>query len=543
MLHTKTSKFILAVLLIAVGFTACKKDPFTEKDAIAAQSTLLQQMYSYQIQIAQINAAASRSSDSAKIAIQVLVNSGATSLAILQAQQNLAYLMQQYQNSIAAYKYQDSINNVYSFASSKFYDSLNNSTYGASLKKNYSIQVVDYVTATPVSGATVSVLPYNSPSIVTATTDANGTAQFTGLIVDPNANFYISKTNYATTLIKRSTIDGGTVPKLWNNGNAQNTVTGSVTADLDYTNGDALEGVSGQLITYSTSIALNQTSNIAQTFQFATVSDVNGNYSIKLPDASSYTVVIANQINAVQKMFVNYYNGENTYKVLPRLDSVPSVLQLNAGSFTTPPTVYGYYFSLPADSLLGSNLYIGFKAAGNDPLLNGLNLFNKAASGNDSIGIYLSVGYGGSYQFNNNANNTYVLNDPSYWYSIRHNWSPSINTNDTLPVTMVNLSPISFITTAPNIKAYLSGGKVQSISLNHDNSNNVIAGSSGTFAHSNLYTASNRFAIQNLAGVRPTPVGASYGSASQTVTTVKGGQTTIINYDYGFVYSRAKTVN
>ena len=76
MLHSKISKFILSILLIAVSFTACQKDPFTEKDALAAQSTLLQQMYSYQAQIATINAAASRSHDSALIAIQNLQNSG-----------------------------------------------------------------------------------------------------------------------------------------------------------------------------------------------------------------------------------------------------------------------------------------------------------------------------------------------------------------------------------------------------------------------------------------------------------------------------------
>ncbi len=45
MLHSKLIKSIAAVMLVMGIFTACKKDAFSEKDAIAAQTTLLQMRY------------------------------------------------------------------------------------------------------------------------------------------------------------------------------------------------------------------------------------------------------------------------------------------------------------------------------------------------------------------------------------------------------------------------------------------------------------------------------------------------------------------
>ncbi|MEO7531960.1 MAG: hypothetical protein ABIS69_11130, partial [Sediminibacterium sp.] len=109
MLHSKVIKSIAAIMLVMGIFTACKKDAFSEKDAIAAQTTLLQTKFSYDLAIKQIDLQIQRSGDSAKIVIQNLVNSGASALEILKQTNALAQILQNQTNLLAAYRYQDSL--------------------------------------------------------------------------------------------------------------------------------------------------------------------------------------------------------------------------------------------------------------------------------------------------------------------------------------------------------------------------------------------------------------------------------------------------
>ena len=110
---------ILVVAVAAFSITGCKKDPFNEKDAIAAQKDLLQMKYGYELQIAGINLQIQRVGDSARIAIQNLINKGATDLEILQAKNKLAQSLQDLQNQMVLYRLSDSL----SRASSLFNDS------------------------------------------------------------------------------------------------------------------------------------------------------------------------------------------------------------------------------------------------------------------------------------------------------------------------------------------------------------------------------------------------------------------------------------
>ncbi|MGL1204037.1 hypothetical protein ACSTK0_23990, partial [Vibrio parahaemolyticus] len=75
---------------------------------------------------------------------------------------------------------------------------------------------------------------------------------------------------------RASNISNGASVALWNSGTAQNTVQGQIVADLDLTNGDAVEGVSGQLVTFSLTYTYN---GVSQTVQFPVITDANGNYS------------------------------------------------------------------------------------------------------------------------------------------------------------------------------------------------------------------------------------------------------------------------
>lgn len=559
MFKSNLLKLTAAFLIIAVTFAACKKDPFTEKDAIAAQSTLLQQKYSYDLQIAQISAAASRSHDSALIVIQTLQNSGASALAVLQAQQNMAYLMQQYQNNVAIYKLQDSIakgtaatsqNN--SIALQKFYDSLqaarNNATAMANLKKNYSFKVTDLTTSKAISGAIVSAFSYVTNSIITATTDANGVAMFTGAIFDPSAYYYVNSNGYAFSsgLINTTTF----TPQLWNTANASNTVNGQITADLDLTNGSIVEGVAGQLVTFSTYNPGSQ-----QNFQFPITTDVNGNYSIKLPDnIYSYTVNTSGTITANQKMFVRYFQGnENPTTSIPRIDSVSTTLSLNttyaqtfsngglSNTVSVPsffgPNVSAFYISLPKDTL-GNNVIIA----------------QQFTSQYFGFGSVLATGALKSTQ----TDSLNFLNlSPSLITNQKYNYRihPYDATNDVLTCTLVDLTG-NILKNSPSILATVdrNTGKIINFTFAAPSPYPLlgqptysatqapfVGGMYGLFV--NRWDNYSRVLDGNMVGNRPYSFTQNVRNNNSSVA-LQGGITTTINFDYiynGSFFNRAKS--
>lgn len=527
---------IITLSCIVFSISSCKKDPFSEKDAIAAQQQLLQLKYSYELQISGINLQIQRVSDSAKIAIQLLINKGMTDLELLQAKNKLAQSLQDLQNQMALYKYQDSL----SRASSVFKDSL--TQFGPTMRKNYNIIVNDFVTNTPIAGATVRVLPYNSPTIVSATTDANGVAQFVGIVVDPNALFYVTRTGFATTMVKRSNIDANANVSLWNTGNTNDVVSGRMVADLDLTNVNDVEGLAGQLVTFTNTDVYN---GQQQTIQFSTVTDANGNYSIGLPDiktSSFWNVVTPDRIKASQKVYLNYFADENPLTVLPRIDSVGVTFQKS-----TPATgsqirygltsainssVRAYYLRLPKDSL------------GNQVILTSVNggfISFSLIPGNDSIAAITSL-QNGNFSINNGNVGSSVL-DASHQYPKKR---------DTLDVSFVPMAK-DWMVTSPVLKAYINeDGKIFKIDYPR-NANQTIryngAGVNGKFKNTFIQSpdfGSNSFTIQNLNGVRNWPSNASANMISINSTLISaadlnGGRRVTLNFDYLFasVYDRS----
>lgn len=569
MLHKFHSKITLLITAVVIIFTACKKDPFSEKDALAAQQSLLQTQMSFQVQIAQINAAASRSHDSALIAIQVLQNSGASALAVLQAQQQMAYLMQQYQNQIAMYKMQDSL----ARATSKFNDSLtaarNSQNTLNALKANYVVRVNDFVTGQPVASANVSVFSYNVNAIVSATTDANGIANFSQIIVDPNAYFYISKVNYSTAFTRASNISNGASVALWNSGTAQNTVQGQIVADLDLTNGDAVEGVSGQLVTFSLTYTYN---GVSQTVQFPVITDANGNYSAKLPDAPNglnYIATTQQQITVNQKMFVHLVGGQNIQTTLPHIDSIPTTLSIsnsygsifnfNNVNYLTPN--YGgfpiqaqmaYYYSMPND-VNGKQVWAGTTT----PVFNGTsyggfypNFFTTAfATGNTNpLLIQDTINYASAISIvglDNGVGQLYTnsFNDPNFTYKPSGGTAPSA-----VPVTLVDLTGGNIVKNAPNLIAKIisANGRINYVS-NADTTytpsgssspiTQALPGSGGKLA---IRSATNRLIDKNVFGVRTSAfANAALSSNAVTIFGISGGVTKTFNFDYSSLVSRA----
>lgn len=520
---------IITLSCIVFSISSCKKDPFSEKDAIAAQQQLLQLKYSYELQISGINLQIQRVSDSAKIAIQLLINKGMTDLELLQAKNKLAQSLQDLQNQMALYKYQDSL----SRASSVFKDSL--TQFGPTMRKNYNIIVNDFVTNTPIAGATVRVLPYNSPTIVSATTDANGVAQFVGIVVDPNALFYVTRTGFATTMVKRSNIDANANVSLWNTGNTNDVVSGRMVADLDLTNVNDVEGLAGQLVTFTNTDVYN---GQQQTIQFSTVTDANGNYSIGLPDiktSSFWNVVTPDRIKASQKVYLNYFTDENPLTVLPRIDSVGVTFQ-KATTATGSHVRYGvnstfintslraYYLRLPKDSL------------GNQVILTTVNggfISFPLVQGNDSLAGIVNL-QNGFFSINNGNVGNSVL-DPSHQYPKKR---------DTLDVSFVPMAR-DWMVVSPVLKAYINeDGKIFKIDYPRNANQTIRYNGSGvngkfknTFTQSLDFGAPSTFAIQNLSGVRNWPANTSANMISINSTIISsadlnGGRRVTLNFDY-----------
>lgn len=375
LLLSKAMKPITAILLVAAIFSACKKDAFSEKDAIAAQTTLLTQKFSYDLAIKQIDLQIQRSGDSAKIVIQNLINSGATALEVLKQTNILAQIMQNQANTLAQLKFADSLarntavlTDQIKKAHELWTDSVNkanaNATAKLQLQHNYAVTVLDYNGRSPIANASVSVLPYGTTTMATATTDANGIAKFDGLIVDPAANFVISAPNYGSVLFQESnfaflglalqtsgslsvqTSSKSTTISLYNAATNRNTINGSILGDLDLTNGDIVEGIAGQLLTFSSSgqLSLN---GVTAVYQFATLSDANGKFSIKLPDGPFVTSYP--NIKVQQKLFVNAWQDEDASSAVPRIDSVGTTLSATAGFNISAGSAAGYYLQFPDD--------------------------------------------------------------------------------------------------------------------------------------------------------------------------------------------------
>jgi hypothetical protein len=564
MLRKKLLHVVTIFFLVVITATSCKKDLFNEKDAIAAQTDLLNLKYAkdadliklkfsndlilknIDVQIKNIDLQIQRVSDSAQFALlrlgTTLRFSADSAMERIRQANALAQILQSYQNQRLLALQADSLaRNMSTFynnqqkANNLWYDSLyraqrfyNDSvtlaqTDAAAAKaaieaskailramtKDYSVTVIDNFN-TIVEGATVSVYPYGSTTLLTAKTDSRGVARFTGIIVDPAAQFAISGTGYAGYLLQeRYFTDLGKVPVKEgtlnyerthrgtratmidlvseNAANAQilattNTISGSVKGNLDLTNGGLLEAVGGHMVTFSANMTIKYLGEDLQgTYTISALSDkTTGMFSVKVPDGT-WTASYDKTIEADQKLFVKAWSDEDVTKAVPSIRTIGATLALT-GSSIEKGTGIGYYLKIAKDSITGREVIVsdystttGAKIEPYDNdytntsntntgffenLLLGLNPRTDSLNYNASLPTrwFFSNTTQGNVAYLNNNNVDHYVDKSVRWSRAKR---------DTIDLTLVSLVS-GWIQTAPLLKATTRGGL--------DDNNNLIGG-------------------------------------------------------------------
>ena len=498
-----TANFMLFVLLGAVLFvTSCKKDPFSEKDALQAQKELLAQKFGYDLAIANVSLQIQRAGDSARIAIQNLVNSGATALERERLASALALKLADYNHLLNELRAKDSLNRIQAYVES----------IGG--VRSYQIRVVDFSTKAPINGATVKVLPWGASAFASVKTNSDGIAIMNNVIIDPQAIFYANDENTgvtsATTMVRREALSGlvaGTGnPTIevyrFSTATGTNTISGSLRHTADLTTGALGNAGAGRTVTatYTLSTTGGATGPnggipaFEVKWERTAVTGTTGAYSIAVPKLNSTWVISipsTTSYSALQKMYVNYADGENPLTTVPRLDS--ATLTFSLGGSSNSPFVSGYYFKLKADSMSGSPVYLTDKAlrpdnyywsttnvttgaVTNSPniltgvssnfmtgLIGSLSLDVRAADGTtvDTLAKHFSYSVA-----NMNINNGW--GNQFYQYPIRLDSTTTPGTvfaiQDTIPVEFVNLTSNGLMSQTPELVAIISNtGKLLTI--------------------------------------------------------------------------------
>jgi hypothetical protein len=656
MLRKKLLHVVTIFFLVVITATSCKKDLFNEKDAIAAQTDLLNLKYAkdadliklkfsndlilknIDVQIKNIDLQIQRVSDSAQLAMLRLGTSlrftADSSMERIRQANQLAQILQSYQNQRLLALQADSLaRNMQTFytnqqnSQNRFYDSLSKArrlyddsvtlaqTNAAAAKaaieaskailramtKDYSVTVVDNFN-TIVVGATVSVFPYGSTTLRTATTDSRGVARFTGLIVDPAAMFAISGTGYAGFLRQERYFETlGTVPvtegtltyERTHRGTraimidlvseiaeeakilaTTNTINGSVKGNLDLTNGGLLEAVGGQMVTFTANITTKYYGEDYEgTYTISAMSDkTTGNFSVKVPDAT-WTASYPKTIDVDQKLFVKAWSDEDVTKAVPSIRTIGATLALNnIGTNISSGNGIGYYLKIAKDSITAREVIVsdyttpsGVKIA---PYAFDLTNTSSSSTGffeNLRLGLNPrtdSLDYNGQpgWFFNNSTHIMYLNNnDIDHMEDKSVRWSRA--KRDTIDLTLVSLVS-GWIQTAPFLKATTFGGltgndavyngMLDKLMLSSRNIGTVasptyqpISGAGGKFNNSAMYDNNGYSLFTNVNGVSPgylqslAPSGPA-PVVNGTTLTVSKKVTVYLPIEYRNTISRAK---
>jgi hypothetical protein len=463
------------------------------------------------------------------------------------------------------------------------------------MTKDYSITVIDNFN-TLVVGATVSVFPYGSTTLRTATTDSRGVARFTGLIVDPAAHFAISGTGYAGYLLQeRYFTDLGKVPVTEgtltyerthkgtravmidlfseNASNAQilattNTINGSVKGNLDLTNGGLLEAAGGQMVTFTSTLTVKYLGeNLQGTYTISALSDkTTGIFSVKVPDGT-WAASYPKTIDVDQKLFVNAWSDEDVTKAVPSIRTIGASLALTGtGTNISSGNGIGYYLKIAKDSITAREVIVTnySTTSGSKLAPYAFNLTNTSSS---STGFFENLLLGLNPRtdsldyhtqtdnfFDNSRNVVYLNNnDIDHMADKSVRWTRA--KNDTIDLTLVSLVS-GWIQTAPLLKATTTGGTnagiLDKFMLSSKNMGTGVTrdyrplpGAGGKFNNSAMYdkdgnslftnvTASSPGYLQNLA-----PSG-TVTSVNATSFTLSAKGTVYLPIEYTNTISRAK---
>lgn len=536
MLHFKAIKSITAILLVVAIFTACKKDAFNEKDAIAAQTTLLQQKYDQEVKLEQLK------------------QSGATALAQLQynftLQINAAQARLGDSLSRAYQRYLDSLTRL----NSKYNDSINRSD---SHRRDIVILVRDQVTLQPVSGATVTV-PTLINSVLQVTTDANGIATFPAAgnvnVANP-ASALVTKTGYGSgstfhTITGSGTVVGTATITIWNQKNNRNTIKGTVSIQTNFVNPSA-EFAPGKLVNVFANVIVNGQS---QRFDWSSLTDAGGNYSISVPDLPSGSFNFShNTFDTTAKLAINGF--------VPDVDSIPSIQSVPATYYlgTQVNGTTGSLIQEPANAIFGIPFSVARYHAVTPLDSNGRafyfrNLTINTYNNNNVITGFLGTSFGPSSIATIDANGNYTYSGFVPRFS-----GTSNTTLDSLPARLVDVmnNADGYWTRAPLLNVFIAPGPNKSVtSVNNPASNNP-------FTYSTSFTVNTKRAANQSANNNYDPAAWGLVSSNVALTTfvqnkgivlisstnansysgstnsfftsvsVSGGQTAVLNLTYG----------
>jgi hypothetical protein len=312
----KKFRFILLCATIGVmtaGLTGCTKSVYDEKQALEAQQTLLQFKYAEETKL------------------ELLRQSGA--------------------NALEQLKYQFSVRTLIAGDSIK----------DASLRKrDIVILVKDPITDKPIAGATVTI-PTLTGTVLTYTSDSLGFAYFPAsknTNVPYPASAIVSKTGYASGSVSNAILGtaagvldavvsgksfssyypyyydnaednkgayaGTRTIYILNTTTSPNKVMGKVYIETDLTN-SAPEFASKALVSVFTNFNGESNGGQSQKFEWSTITDSVGNYSISLPDLATDLKFSYTSIDATSKLFVQGY--------VPGFDTLPSVKTIPANFY------------------------------------------------------------------------------------------------------------------------------------------------------------------------------------------------------------------
>lgn len=308
----KKFRFILLCATIGVmtaGLTGCTKSVYDEKQALEAQQTLLQFKYAEETKL------------------ELLRQSGA--------------------NALEQLKYQFSVRTLVA----------GDSIRDASLRKrDIVILVKDPISDKPIAGATVTI-PTLTGTVLTYTSDSLGFAYFPAsknTNVPYPASAIVSRTGFASgsvanaiyglsTAVLDATASTYTGAYYYNNINTQlganagvrtiyilntatspNKVMGKVYIETDLTNSEP-EFASKALVSVFTNFNYESNGGQSQKFEWSTITDSVGNYSISLPDLATDLKFSYTSIDATSKLFIQGY--------VPGFDTLPSVKTIPANFY------------------------------------------------------------------------------------------------------------------------------------------------------------------------------------------------------------------
>jgi len=399
----KLNHLILVICTgILVGFSACKKDPFTEADAIAAQKELITMKYGYELQLKNIDAAIQKAHDDAAIAIKNLEIKGASDLEKQRALNEIAIyqaeLLAQRENQLWWNRYYDSVNTAYQ---EKLDAAALNAAFNAlSTIYNASIRTMDNGVA--VAGAAVKILRLDN-TYFTATSDANGYVYIKNERFLPEAPVSITVKStdkavypivYTTPLAifgAGTTATNGVTTKTANvtyslfsyNPTTLDSIKGTLWVPSNLTTGASTNGGAGHLITASTSVGLNGTlpgDTTTTKLSFVTTTLSTGAYVLPVPKTggsiSSYTVSAPKSLTTSVTGYALL--GSNPYQALPTIQTASVVASPGTTLSTSFDNIFNasYFLSLP-----NSDHPNGYSVTLTDPLLAIPQLLSQISAG------------------------------------------------------------------------------------------------------------------------------------------------------------------